>query len=124
MIEKIKGLSMLDSPDNELMVFLMFWISIGELFLYSDAIIAIYCIPRETLDSVTHYNGRVQITTWIYWQTLSKTTTSTLLIPNLIFTDNAAAAVVWIFSTQIYHRISHLSTPHVAFASHIALLRV
>lgn len=61
---------------------------------YSDAMAAAYYIPRETLGIVTDYSGQVQMATWTYWQTLSKTAASASLIPNLIFTDNAAAAVV------------------------------
>jgi hypothetical protein len=42
------------------------------------------------------YSGATNMAMWAQWQNLTKSTKTAAIIPNLIFTDNAAAAVVGI----------------------------
>lgn len=61
---------------------------------FSGAIESAYTVPAASIISVTDYTGQVDMAMWAYWQNLSKSATTASLIPNLIFTDTAAAAVV------------------------------
>ena len=61
---------------------------------FSGAMSNAYAVPAASAGLVTDYSGQVNMAMWAYWQSLSKSASTASLIPNLIFTDTAAAAVV------------------------------
>ena len=61
---------------------------------YSFAMGSAYNVPAGSFSVATDYTGQASMAMWAIWQTLSKSAATASLIPNLIFTDVAAAAVV------------------------------
>ncbi|CZR56720.1 uncharacterized protein PAC_06609 [Phialocephala subalpina] len=60
---------------------------------YATAVGGAYQIGDSSIAS-TDYSGESNMAMWVRWQGLSKSAQTAALIPNLVFTDYAAAAVV------------------------------
>ncbi|KAE9366335.1 hypothetical protein N431DRAFT_386647 [Stipitochalara longipes BDJ] len=61
---------------------------------YAGSMDTTWTVPGSSLGSGIDYSGSSNIAVWARWQNLSLSAETVSLIPNLIFTDNAASAVV------------------------------
>ena len=61
---------------------------------FVGAMNGVYNLAMDQSSPRTDYTGQTDLAMWAYWQRLAASAEQTAHIPNLIWTDNAAAAVV------------------------------